>query len=317
LQSQLFLSDQYTATAGFRVSRVLLEVQDQFLADGDGSGRRAYTGVSPVLALTRHVSPSLNTFLQFGRGFETPTLNEVLYTPNATSTPTNNFYSGLGAARSQQVEIGMKWRPDAKTRLDASLFQARTRDDIVPFYLSTSSSAWQNADTQRRGAELSGLTIVNQRWAIRGALSIISATYQEPLATVRATSTSLVTVESGNTMPGVPRSRAFAELAWRSSGWMQRPTSNFSEGGLEWTAVGDMQANSANTEKASGYELLSARLATHFRKGPQQISLFARIDNLLDRRYVGSVVADQAFLRFYEPGAPRNWLLGLRYTVSH
>lgn len=28
-------------------------------------------------------------------GFETPTLNEVLYTPNATSTPTNNFYSGL------------------------------------------------------------------------------------------------------------------------------------------------------------------------------------------------------------------------------
>ena len=317
LQSQLFLNDQYTATAGFRVSRVLLEVQDQFLADGNGSGRRAYTGVSPVLALTRHVSPSLNTFLQFGRGFETPTLNEVLYTPNATSTPTNNFYSGLGAARSQQVEIGMKWRPDAKTRLDASLFQARTRDDIVPFYLSTSSSAWQNADTQRRGAELSGLTIVNQRWAIRGALSIISATYQEPLATVRATSTSLVTVESGNTMPGVPRSRAFAELAWRSSGWMQRPTSNFSEGGLEWTAVGDMQANSSNTEKASGYELLSARLATHFRKGPQQISLFARIDNLLDRRYVGSVVADQAFLRFYEPGAPRNWMLGLRYTVSH
>jgi iron complex outermembrane receptor protein len=318
-QSQIFLNDHYTATAGLRISRIELEVKDRFLSDsdGDGSGKKRYSGVSPVLGLTRHVSPSLNAFIQFGRGFETPTLNEVLYTPNNTSTPTNRFYSGLSAARSQQVELGLKWRPDTKTRLDASIFQARTRDDIVPYYLSTSSSAWQNADTQRYGAELAGLTILNRLWAIRGALSFIDATYRESISTVRATTpVEQVRVDAGNTMPGVPRSRAFAELAWRSSGWMHRATGDFSEAGLEWVAAGEMQANSANTEKASGYELLNMRAATHFRKGAQQLSLYARVDNLLDRRYVGSVVSDQAFLRFYEPGAPRNWLLGLRYTLS-
>jgi iron complex outermembrane receptor protein len=136
------------------------------------------------------------------------------------------------------------------------------------------------------------------------------------MSTVRATTTQLVTVGAGNTMPGVPRSRVFAELAWRSSGWMHRATGDFSEAGLEWVASDEMQANSANTEKASGYELLNMRAATHFRRGAQQLSLYARVDNLLNRRYVGSVVSDQAFLRFYEPGAPRNWLLGLRYSLS-
>jgi iron complex outermembrane receptor protein len=315
VQSQIFINERYTATAGLRISRVELEVKDQFLTDtdGDGSGKKRYSGSSPVLGLTRHMLPSLNAFIQFGRGFETPTLNEVLYTPAGTGTPTNRFYSGLSAARSQQLELGLKWRPDAKTRLDASIFQARTRDDIVPYYLSTSQSAWQNADTQRVGAEVAGLTILDKQWAVRAALTYIDATYRETMNTVR--SNTLSAVSSGNTMPGVPRTRAFLETAWRSTGWMQRPTGNFSEAGLEFTAVGDMQANSANTERATGYELLNMRVATHLRKGAQQASFYARVDNLLDRRYVGSVVADQAFLRFYEPGAPRNWLLGFRYTL--
>ena len=316
VQSQILIDDQTTATLGLRASRVELEVRDQFLADGNGSGRRAYTGVSPVAGLTRHLSPALNVFVQMGRGFETPTLNEVLYSPNGAATPTNNFTSAISAARSQQTEIGLKWRPDSTTRLDASLFQANTRDDIVPYYLSTSSSAWQNADTRRVGAELSALTIMEQVWALRAALSVIDATYRETINTVRATTTTLVPVSAGNTMPGVPKTRAFFELAWRSSGWMQRPSGHFSEGGIELMAVGDMQANSANTERASGYEIVNARLATHFRKDAQTLSLYARIDNLLDRRYVGSIVADQAFLRFYEPGAPRSWLLGIRYSLQ-
>ena len=54
----------------------------------------------------------------------------------------------------------------------------------------------------------------------------------------------------------------------------------------------------------------------HYVFGAHRISVFGRLDNVTDEKYVGSVVADQAFLRFYEPGAPRNWLLGLKYTVQ-
>ena len=315
LQSQWLINERYTGLLGLRVSSVRLEVQDQYLSDGNGSGRKNYTGASPVVGITRHLSPALNLYAQYGRGFETPTLNEVLYAPNGTATPTNNFYSGIAAARSRQTEVGLKWRPDPLTRLDASVFHVETQNDIVPYYLSTSSSAWQNANTQRIGAELAGLTILEKQWAVRAALTLIDASYRETINTVRATTTALVPVNAGNTMPGVPKTRAFLEAAWRSVGWTERPKGNFSEGGLEFTAVGDMQANSANTEKASSYELLSARLATHFTKDSQTLSLYARIDNLLDKRYVGSVVADQAFLRFYEPGAPRQWLLGAKLTI--
>ena len=315
-QSQWLISERTTGLLGVRLSSIRLEVRDQFFtdADGDGSGKRDYKGVSPVVGITRHVSPALNVFAQYGRGFETPTLNEVLYTPNGINTPGNRFYSGIAAARSQQSEIGLKWRPNPLTRLDASVFHAETRDDIVPYFLSTSSSAWQNADTRRYGVEIAGLKILDKQWAIRAALTAMDATYRESLRTVR--NSALATVTAGNTMPGVPKTRAFLDASWRSTGWTQKPGGKFSEAGLEFVATGDMQANSVNSEKASSYELFNARLATHIQNGGHRLSLYARVDNLLDKRYVGSVVADQAFLRFYEPGAPRSWLMGIRYTLQ-
>jgi iron complex outermembrane receptor protein len=142
----------------------------------------------------------------------------------------------------------------------------------------------------------------------------MDATYRESLRTVR--NSALATVTAGNTMPGVPKTRAFLDASWRSTGWTQKPGGKFSEAGLEFVATGDMQANSVNSEKASSYELFNARLATHIQNGGHRLSLYARVDNLLDKRYVGSVVADQAFLRFYEPGAPRSWLMGIRYTLQ-
>jgi iron complex outermembrane receptor protein len=39
-----------------------------------------------------------------------------------------------------------------------------------------------------------------------------------------------------------------------------------------------------------------------------------RVDNLLDRHYAGSVIVNEANGRFYEPGAPRSILVGLRVT---
>jgi outer membrane receptor for monomeric catechols len=40
------------------------------------------------------------------------------------------------------------------------------------------------------------------------------------------------------------------------------------------------------------------------------------VDNFTDKKYVSSVVGDQVIERYYEPGAPRNWLLGVKYTIQ-
>jgi iron complex outermembrane receptor protein len=42
------------------------------------------------------------------------------------------------------------------------------------------------------------------------------------------------------------------------------------------------------------------------------LTVYGRINNVGDERYVGSVIVNQnTTLQYYEPGLPRNWLLGL------
>ena len=43
------------------------------------------------------------------------------------------------------------------------------------------------------------------------------------------------------------------------------------------------------------------------------LELLARIDNLIDTRYAGSVIVNEANGRFFETAAPRNGLLSLRW----
>ena len=45
------------------------------------------------------------------------------------------------------------------------------------------------------------------------------------------------------------------------------------------------------------------------------LTAYARIDNLTDERYVGSVIVNQALSQFYEPAPGRNWTLGLRLVL--
>lgn len=39
--------------------------------------------------------------------------------------------------------------------------------------------------------------------------------------------------------------------------------------------------------------------------------LFARVDNLANRRYVGSVIVNESSSRFFEPAPTRTWLFGV------
>jgi iron complex outermembrane receptor protein len=43
------------------------------------------------------------------------------------------------------------------------------------------------------------------------------------------------------------------------------------------------------------------------------IEALARIDNLFDKAFVGSVIVNDGNSRFFEPGAPRSALVSLRW----
>lgn len=64
---------------------------------------------------------------------------------------------------------------------------------------------------------------------------------------------------------------------------------------------------------AAGYGLIDADVNYTFAlaaTAPLQLS--ARVDNLADRRYIGSVIVNDGNGRYFEPGPDRIWMLGAR-----
>jgi iron complex outermembrane receptor protein len=47
--------------------------------------------------------------------------------------------------------------------------------------------------------------------------------------------------------------------------------------------------------------------------GRSTVRAFARIENLLDKRYIGSVIVNEGNQRFYETGTERSGMLGFQW----
>ena len=64
--------------------------------------------------------------------------------------------------------------------------------------------------------------------------------------------------------------------------------------------------------------MLNLRGRQRWQWGPAQVQAFASIENLGDKRFVGSVIVNQASGAFFEPGLPRHWTLGaqVRWGLS-
>ena len=306
--------EAFSLTTGVRLTQVKLQVKDGYFGETtplDGSGSRTYTGVSPVIGLVRHLDSEQNLYVNIGQSFETPTLNEVLYTPDPSGTSINRF-SGLDPAKSRQLEFGWKWRRADKGSITASAFVTRTADDIVPEYLSTSGSTWQNVDTERKGLELAGQWRWNKHVASAASLTLLQATYRGA-AIMRGTNGS--TVRGGEKLPNIPSDRTQLELRYRSSEVVRKGIPVI-QSAVELVSVGEAYVRSDNTAKTSRYNLINIGLSANHGVGAGLLTGYVRINNLTDKLYSASTIGDQAFARYFEPGAPRNWLLGVKYSVG-
>jgi len=289
LQSE-WQGERWQFTAGLRHSRMRVSVGDRFLANGNDSGALRYSRSTPMLGVSYKLSPEMNLYATAARGFEAPTLNEL-------------FYSGAGAgfnfklrpSRSTHFEAGLKARA-GNTRLDAALFEVRTRDELVVDAASGGRTSYRNAsETLRQGAELSLDSKLGAGFSARIAATVLKATYEKPFGSVR----------EGARLPGVPRTSLFAELAWKSSG------EHFTAA-LESLSVAHVYAEDANADMpAPGYSILNARVVAKQSIDKWRFSEFVRLNNLADHRYIGSVIVGDTNKRYYEAASGRNWVMGV------
>jgi iron complex outermembrane receptor protein len=143
------------------------------------------------------------------------------------------------------------------------------------------------------------------------AASLIDATFS------RAFTSGTSSVASGNKIPGIPQHFLFSELLWSSQSLdgAKRSKNLGSQAGVELTQTGRLYANDTNTASADGYATLNLKASHGWAMGAGSLTAYARIDNLTDERYVGSVIVNQAASQFYEPAPGRNWRLGLRLVL--
>jgi iron complex outermembrane receptor protein len=308
MQGTALASDKLSVVGGLRYSTVKFSSDDHYLSNGDGSGATDYQNTSPVLGVTYHATNALNLFATYGKGFETPTLNEVAY--NGAGVPA--FNTSINASNSQHYELGAKWAPSAQTRVDFTAFKINTTDEIVVASSSGGNSTYRNAPgTTRTGWELSGSSQFTPHLRAMLAASQIDAEYSQAFLS----GTTLVA--AGNKLPGIPQHFLFSELLWtqQPADPGRKGTATGSQAGIELTQAGRLYANDTNTASADGYTTLNLRASHVWELGAGRLTTYARIDNVADERYVGSVIVNQAREQFYEPAPGRNWTLGVRFVM--
>ena len=308
----LRLPTAWTLTAGARASRVDFRSDDRYITTGNGddSGARQYQAVSPVLGVSRAWGSTVNVYANLGRGFETPTFAELAY--RSTSGSLTGLNLGLQASRSRQSEIGAKRRSGAGSqRADLALFSIGTDDEIVVDANVGGRTTYRNAGrTLREGAELSWVGRLSPSLSGRLALTWLSARFRDGF--VSGSGSAAVTVAAGNRLAGTPDRLAFGELVWRPR--REGPLTDLTVG-LEALKVGAIPVNDANTDAAEGYTLIHLRASLPRQMGAWRLTPFARIDNLADRRHVGSVIVNEGNRRFFEPGPGRTWLAGVSLSA--
>ncbi len=308
VQGTLLAAEKISLVTGLRASSVAFNSQDYYLSNGNGSGGVSFQATNPVLGVTYHANDALNLYANYGKGFETPTLAEVAYSGSGSPS----FNTTVNASSSQHLELGAKWTPRTGSRLDFTVFQVKSTDEIVVLSSTSGQTTYKNAPgTTRSGWELSGSTLLSPQVRATLAASQVDASYNQ------AFTSGTTAIAVGNKLPGIPQSFLFSELLWTGQKMDGSKVSKAlgSQAGLELTQAGRLFANDTNTASAEGYTTLNLKASHGWALGSGSLTTYARIDNLTDERYVGSVIVNQAASQFYEPAPGRNWTLGLRLVV--
>jgi iron complex outermembrane receptor protein len=302
--------ERFSFTAGLRHSKVRFDSRDHYVAPGNGddSGAASYGATTPVLGAVWHVSETLNVYAAAGRGFETPTFNELAYRPGGATGL--NF--DLRSATSRQWELGVKAEPLTGWRVNAAVFQARTQDEIVVLSNAGGRSTFQNAgSTRRRGFEAALDGRWGAGWSFQLAATWLDAVYGSDFLTCAGAPCTVpnTLVAAGNRIPGIPRTSVFAELAWRHRPWGL-------ETALEWRHQGEIATDDRNTDSAPRANVFNLRLGLAQKVGRWTLREFMRIDNIAGRRTVGSVIVNEGNRRYFEPAPGRAWLAGVNASTA-
>lgn len=307
LQAEWDIDPQWLLSAGLRSSHVKFKSNDYYIIMGttpansnpDDSGTRTFSDLTPVFGALYRYSPDLNLYATAGQSFETPTLNEVAYRDNSVQTAGLN--NNVQASSGWHYEAGVKAQLADQLRINAALFRADVDDEIAVLSNSAGRSVYHNVGkTRRQGAELALESQPFDTIQLNAALTYLDASYRDRFTL----GSSGEVVAAGNQIPGTSKTSAFFEAEWAIQPYLKTA--------LEVRHNGKIYVDDRNTDAADSYTIASLRLVAEQQFGAYTLQELARLDNLTDRNYIGSVIVNESNGRFFEPAQGRNWLVGIK-----
>jgi iron complex outermembrane receptor protein len=304
VQGKLAITDKLDLHAGARHTKVRLEVNDNLPLNGNNSGSVEYQKTTPVIGATWKATDRINLYANFGKGFETPTFIEAAFDNVAGGVPSKPNLS-LKAAESNNYEIGAKAFLADNVQANLTLFKVDTTNEIVTRQTVAGRSSFQNAgDTKRTGIEASLDAQFDNNLSLFAAYTLLNAKFEDAFTTVVTAGGATGRVNDGNRIPGTYRSQIYAELAWKYAplGFMTA---------LEGRHNSKVYVNDINGDTAPSYTIFNLRAGFEQNLANWNFREYLRVENMFDKEYIGSVRVNDGNALFFEPGADRNYLLGL------
>jgi iron complex outermembrane receptor protein len=310
-QANMLLNEKWSILGGARSTNVKL-ASTNLAGTPTSLGEVTFNAINPVIGVTYHATERMNVYANYGRGLETPTLAEMSYSDestNGTGALTNTFNTGLSASRSNHYEVGLKWLPSNRSRVDLAVFYVKTSDEIITKRSVGVTTAFINSPggTTRKGLELSYQNQFRSSMKLNVTGTLIDAEFNERFTYGAST------VNAGNKIPGIPNGMAYSSIQWSGTDF-QRNKYRQVMGTLatfEFITAGTNHSRDTNTEnlKTGGYSLYNLRLAHRVDLNSMTLTAYGQLNNLTDKKYIGSVIVgnDAPF----EPAPGRNWMIGL------
>jgi iron complex outermembrane receptor protein len=301
-------ADRWSLLLGLRRDDVHFHEQDFYITatNPNDSGRVTYSATTPVAGVQFRPADNMRLYASYSKGFETPSYNELGYRSDGQAGLAFN----LQPQHSKNLEVGAKWQIVPALEFDAAAFRSDTRNELTVDTNENGRATYQNVGSARRqGMEFSLTGQLGNDFQLSAGFTHLLASFRSPFLTCTTTPCAVPTtaVAAGTPIPGVPDNYGSLRLEHGTDlGWRE---------GLTLQGVGAVTVNDTDTQHAAGYGLIDIDTSYTFALGvTTRLQLSASIDNLADRRYIGTVIVNDSNGRYFEPGPDRTYMLGARLT---
>lgn len=339
-------NDVYHLTLSGRYNHTRVENRDRLIPDASDpeslTGNHSFRRFNPAIGLAITPTQGLSFYASYNEASRAPTAIELGCANPDQPCKLPNAMAGdppLDMVVSRTIEGGVRGKITNGIGFSASVYRTQNDDDIQ-FIAANSTGAGYFSNvgkTRRVGLDLG----VNQevgsfRWS--AGYSYIRATYQSRFGIANEVNSSAVDTDSdgegdtifvskGDYMPGIPRHQFKVRGEWQAL--------------PQWTIGANVVAfanqyshgNENNDHEGAGGKVRGyavVNLDTRYKVANSGWQLFAKVNNLFDRRYhTGGMLGetffeangsymggDDEFSALVAPGAPRSALIGVRYEFG-